>query len=379
MKKAKSKGKIGFLGILLLIANVVIAFALVGSAFAPKVNPTINYFPAFLGLAYPLLLYANLALLIIWIMLRRKWFLISLFAILSGFQLIPRFFQFQSGESTLPENAISLTVVSYNIQTFRNFYKHNSIEYLDSLTEFLNTLNPDVICFQEFYNDEELNPSIVNRLKKSLDMPYVYFNKHLRRYNKYEFGLASFSKYRIVNSGVLSNINYRNELYTTNYGIFSDIVMFQDTIRIYNLHLESFKISSDDGVFDAINDGEEGNFNSRSRSLLSKIKQAFQMRAKQVLPIREHIDVSPYPVIVCGDFNDTPSSWAYEILSENLQDAFMEAGSGTGKTYNGRYPSFRIDYILVDEAFEIHDFETHRVAFSDHYPVQTVITKAIKE
>jgi endonuclease/exonuclease/phosphatase family metal-dependent hydrolase len=83
------------------------------------------------------------------------------------------------------------------------------------------------------------------------------------------------------------------------------------------------------------------------------------------------IEQSPYPVIICGDFNDTPSSYTYHQLSEGLIDAFKESGNGIGHTYGGALPSFRIDYILHDERFKSTRFNTIRSKFSDHYPITT--------
>lgn len=103
------------------------------------------------------------------------------------------------------------------------------------------------------------------------------------------------------------------------------------------------------------------------------MKHAFLMRSKQVDAIKEFIDKSPYKVIVCGDFNDSPTSYAYRTISGNLKDAFMEAGSGLGRTYVGPMPSLRIDYILGDESFTFYNYYAKSFPFSDHKMVSCTI------
>jgi endonuclease/exonuclease/phosphatase family metal-dependent hydrolase len=111
------------------------------------------------------------------------------------------------------------------------------------------------------------------------------------------------------------------------------------------------------------------------REMGVKFKAAFQMRAEQVREIRSHINASPYAVIVCGDFNDTPISYAYQQLRGNLKDAFVSSGSGIGRTYIGKLPSFRIDNVFHSEEFESFNFQTSDFRMSDHLPVSCTLIK----
>jgi endonuclease/exonuclease/phosphatase family metal-dependent hydrolase len=61
----------------------------------------------------------------------------------------------------------------------------------------------------------------------------------------------------------------------------------------------------------------------------------------------------------------------YKQIKGDLQDAFVEAGNGFGRTYNFRFFPVRIDFILVDDAFEVNSFKTFDVELSDHYPVMS--------
>ena len=200
-------------------------------------------------------------------------------------------------------------------------------------------------------------------------MKYSNISSRITRWDRYQFGLAVFSKYPIINSGRIINVNYPKDLSTTNYSTFSDIVFNKDTIRVYNVHLESFRISEGEDIFSILESGTTDKIGNESRKLLSQLKTSYIFRARQIKPIREHIDNSPYPVIICGDYNDTPASWAYAKMSEGLQDAYIKAGRGLGRTYiSYKYP-FRIDYILADKKFEIHKFDNPEIVFSDHYPI----------
>ncbi len=379
MKSKSAKSISGIFIKFILFCNSLFALMLVLALLSTKVNPEKSSIPALLGLAYPILVYINAAFVILWILLRRKWFLISLIAIVSGFSMIPKYFQINFSGNSIPENTETFSIVSYNIQSFNTFYHHESQEYLDSLATFLKELQPDIICFQEFYNDLEMEEDITSFLERTLELPHQHINSRLTRWERYEFGLAIFSRFPIINSGRILNANYEDELYTTNYAIFSDIVIFEDTFRVYNVHLESIKISEEDDLFPMLDQDLPGNIGNESRKLLSKLRLAYVFRANQIEPIREHMDNSIYPIILCGDFNDTPASWAYARMTEGLNDGFVKAGKGTGKTYNGRYPSFRIDYILAHPKVRFHIYKTPQVEFSDHFPVYSVCSVNKKE
>ncbi len=151
--------------------------------------------------------------------------------------------------------------------------------------------------------------------------------------------------------------------------IYTDVLIREDTVRIVNLHLQSYHI--DPSQYSKINFqriSEEDDIR-KMKKMGSKFKQAFIKRAVQARRIREFIDNSPYNVIVCGDFNDTPVSYAYRTVKGNLNDAFIQSGKGFGRTYIGELPSFRIDYIFHSDGFSSYNFQSEEFAFSDHLPV----------
>ena len=84
---------------------------------------------------------------------------------------------------------------------------------------------------------------------------------------------------------------------------------------------------------------------------------------------RKEIKASPYPAVVCGDFDDIPNSYAYFTVKGDLQDAFLKRGSGFGATFRRISPTLRIDYIMADRRFSVKQYTRIKVPYSDHYPI----------
>jgi endonuclease/exonuclease/phosphatase family metal-dependent hydrolase len=182
------------------------------------------------------------------------------------------------------------------------------------------------------------------------------------------WGMATISRYPIVGKGKIEFPNTNNTI-TSNMCIYSDIKINEDTIRVYNVHLQSIQFENEDYTF-IENIGEEKEAQIKgSKRILGRLKKAFIKRAPQAEAVAAHIKKSPYPVWVCGDFNDPPSSYAYHTISGNLKDSFMESGWGFGSTYAGKFPSFRIDFILHDSKHSSFDYKIINEKFSDHYPL----------
>jgi endonuclease/exonuclease/phosphatase family metal-dependent hydrolase len=177
--------------------------------------------------------------------------------------------------------------------------------------------------------------------------------------------VAIFSAFPIIGNGKI--IFDKN---SNNVCIYSDIKIDKDTVRVYNVHLQSIHLGYEDYKFvDDVMNNKETEELEKSKNILKRIKRAFIKRSIQTELVAEHIAKSPYPVIVCGDFNDPPASYTYHTISENLEDAFVESGNGFGRTYAGKFPSFRIDYILHSDIYKAYDFRTIREELSDHFPV----------
>ncbi|MDD7914217.1 endonuclease/exonuclease/phosphatase family protein [Polaribacter ponticola] len=247
----------------------------------------------------------------------------------------------------LTENKSSLNddlkVMSYNVRMFNHWKWLEVKDVSNKIKNFVSEKSPDVLLFQEFYTLE----------KQQFSFPYKYIKT---KNEKAKLGLAIFSKFPIINKG---SLNLKN---TSNNIIFADILKNKDTIRVYNLHLQSLQLSTDKENF-----GQEN-----SEKLIARLKQGFTKQAEQIEVFLDHEAKWKGKKIIAGDFNNTAYSWTYNQISKNKKDAFIESGKGFGKTFNYWFP-MRIDFILTDENAIINKFTSYSKKLSDHFPIQAKI------
>ena len=329
--------KKSFLDRILFFINSLLAAALLISYLLPFISPETIPALTILSLAVPFLITVNIVFSIYWLLKLRRYFLLSAIILALGFATISSFYKFSEKKKFLNDD---VSIMSYNVRMF-NHYKWNEDSDLAQKTfDFITDKDPDILAFQEFYESDKI----------SFKFPYRYI-KTKSKTNK--FGLAIYSKYQIVNSGSLDFTN------SANNAIYIDIVKNKDTIRIYNIHLESLKINTNKEHF-----GEEN-----SEKLFGRLKSTFKKQAKQTMQFLAHEQQWKGKIIICGDLNNTAFSWVYNKISDNKKDAFAEAGSGFGKTFNYAFP-VRIDFILTDTSIKINNFKTFDVNYSDHFPIQ---------
>ena len=331
--------KYSILNKLLFFINSVLAAVLLFSYALPFISPKTIPAVAVFSLFVPLLVILNLFFFVYWLLKLHKNALLSLLILLIGWFASPPLIKFSNKEIILNND---LKVMSYNVRLF-NHYKHeDDITTEQQIYEFINNESPDVIAMQEFYQSELLD----------IKLPYKYI-KTKSKTN--QFGLAIYSKYPIVNSG---SLNFKN---SANNTIFIDVVKKKDTIRIYNVHLESLKINPKKENF-----GEKN-----SERLFKRLANGFEKQVDQTELILQHEYSWKGKKIVCGDFNNTAYSWVYNKLSKNKKDAFIASGIGLGKSFRYIYP-MRIDFIFTDKAATINQYKTYSdIKLSDHYPIMT--------
>jgi endonuclease/exonuclease/phosphatase family metal-dependent hydrolase len=375
VQETKQKKRISFLSGFLLLLNLFAIFLLLMVYLSVYINPAKFSLLAFVGLSYPIILLINFVFVLIWIFIRIKYSLLSLVFILLGWNHLQQLVQI------FPKNKIkkgtkTIKILSYNIQNFIGQNVSNT-KYIDDfsnqtkITKFISELNADIVCLQEVLYDRGDIAKFGNDFGKKIKAPnYYYRNYHSSKTKKLD-GIVIFTRYPVIKKGYL-------EYNEKTIGIYNDLIIQADTFRIYNLHLASihFKREEYDFISDLPNQQDQEVIKKHSIKVLSKLKTAFVNRGQQVKILTEHIRSSPYAVIICGDFNDTPSSYAYYKLVSGLSDAFVESGNGFGVTYAGEsFPSFRIDYILHDNSFESYRFARKKIALSDHYPVSCELVK----
>ena len=370
-KTSGHKG-LGFFNSLILIVNILFIFALSLSYLSVHISPEKSWILPFFGLLYPFLLIINIFFAIYW-MLRLRWlFLISTFVILAGFNHLDRLVQFNSSR-TPPVNSSSFKIISYNVKNLSN----DNVNLFEpqirtKILDFLDEEDADILCLQEFAIVHPDPEAFIDSLSERLAMPYHAHIQYLEKPRKRIDAIFTFSKYPILHSGSVKNDDQHN------YAIFTDLLMDTDTVRLFNIHLESVRLKREDYDFISELDlqfKENEDIKEGSRRIFEKLRTAFSRRASQVENLSSCIMQSTYPVILCGDFNDTPNSYAYQKLTVNLNDAFMESGNGFGNTYIGKLPSYRIDFILYDDHFISWNCSRKLIKLSDHYPVTCIMGK----
>jgi endonuclease/exonuclease/phosphatase family metal-dependent hydrolase len=352
-----------------LFLNFLAAISIGLAYLSIYISPDKVWFLAFFGLAYPYILIINAFFILVWILSRKLWFLVSVFFILLGCNHFDDFFQFHifSSEKKLSK---PLKIMSYNVRVFDLYNWGKNWSYnkknRDSIFNLIKQEQPDIICFQEFYSDslgEFVSPDSMAHFMKA---KYYHDHYNVITKKKYRFGIATFSAFPIIGTG---EIKFKN---TQNSSIYTDLQIGDDTVRIFNCHLESLHFHADDYNFvDSILVPEKEQLNG-GKKIYRKLRNAFVKRSHQAGILAKKIKESPYPVFVCGDFNDSPISFAYHQVRGNLEDVFEETGNGIGNTYRGLLTSYRIDFILHSKSIEVADYRTIRVNYSDHYPITSL-------
>jgi endonuclease/exonuclease/phosphatase family metal-dependent hydrolase len=365
---AKSGLRMFRLGVkmLILLVNIFFVALLLLSYLAPIIGPDIFFVPAMLGLFYPVLVVINVIFLIFWLVQLKYFFLFSMIALLLGWNTTKLYVAW--GNAPEKENLQNtIKFLSYNVRLFDQFKWTEGQDYFtrDAIFNFIALESPDIVSFQEFFHGNETYFPTIGPFLKSQKTSHYHVDYVKVVGNNKHYGLATFSRFPIVNTGA---IHFDNS--TSNSGIFTDVVINQDTVRIFNFHLESIRLSNADYKFvtEFIDPGIQPT-SSNPTIILGKFRNAYSKRAEQARIAAGHIARSPYPVIVSGDFNDIPASYVYSQISKGLEDAFIKAGKGFGSTYAGGIPFIRIDYILHSLQVKSFNFQNHKVHFSDHFPI----------
>lgn len=332
--------RLHFLDRIIYFFNAIVAFLLLISYLLPFISPKYIPFISILNFGIPLLILINFIFLIYWLLKLKKQLILSAVILLIGYSHITSLYIFSEDKK---ENTHGLKLMSYNVRHF-NLYKWiTEIDVVESIQDFILEEKPDFIAFQDFNDD--LNFDISNEYP----FRYIIFNE--RKESK---TTALFSKFPFINQ---KEIQFEN---STNCAIYVDVALQNDTIRLFNIHLESLRIRPDMRVLK----------NEDANLLVERVSKAFKKQAEQVDLIQPHLEASPYKNIIIGDFNNTAFSYVYRELKTNkLKDAFKEKGRGFGKTFDFDFIPIRIDHALVNEDIDVLNFKNYEIQYSDHYPI----------
>lgn len=306
-----------------------------------------------LSLVVSPLILLNIIFALYWLLRGKVKLLLSIGVLILAYFFFNPFIGFSS-EGKANQFESTFKIMSYNVHLF-NLYEEPkaTLDVSKTFSDIIESKKPDIVCIQEFYQDQKHDFS-------AYPFQYIHFNKRKDKKGVLTddiLGQAILSKYPIINKGAF---DFKG---TYNNCLFVDIVKAQDTVRIYNIHLQSM------GVLPKVSYLQEAN----TKKLLGRMSNGFMRQQLQIEKILAHKADSPYPVLFSGDFNNTPFSYVYREMNKGMKDAFLERGNGLGTTYLFDSYPMRIDYILASETFEIVKFETIKKTFSDHYPIIATI------
>ena len=355
------------------ISHLFCGFFLLMSLCTPYINPVQLPLLPFLGLGFPVLLLLNIYFALFWFFKRSIWFWGALLTVVITIPFQMRIFSLNIITTEIPAQSKSqFKLMSYNVRLFDlyNPIRKEALNTRNSIFNYLRKENPDILCVQEYYQREK--PSSFETTDSIMQiMKGPWFHKkelHLHK-SKQTFGLATFSKLPIIHKG---NVQHKGSTGNNkNYCIYIDIVKNNDTIRVYNVHLQSIRLKTDYYINNI--EGKQEDAKAGIKRAYAKLKKAFAIRAAQSAAVSDHIMNAPYPVLVCGDFNDTPMSYTYHRFEKSLTDAFRNTSYGFGATYVGLLPAGRIDYIFHSNELNSSNFNIQKTAHSDHRAISCII------
>ena len=351
----------------LLIINIPITAALIMAYAAQHISPGRFWPLIFFGIAFPFILLLQFIVTATWFLRSYRVGLINLAIVLVGWNPLWRTFSFHCSKAPESDSA-TFKVMTYNVRLFDYYNWSRNIHTRHWMYDFLKNQQPDILCMQEFFHDNTGYFPTLDTLREVNSIKHM----HLENYQKLKvnqmWGMATLSRFPIVGKG---RIEFPNTF--GNMAIFTDLLIHTDTVRVYNIHLQSVRFNWDDyKVIDKLVDKGELKDYPEGKRLLIRVHDATVRRTAQAELVAAHIAQSPYPVIVCGDLNDTPVSYTYRTVSNGLYDTFAEGGCGMGSTYT-KLPFLRIDHVFHSPTFESYGHTVHPWELSDHFAVTAVI------
>jgi endonuclease/exonuclease/phosphatase family metal-dependent hydrolase len=337
-----------------LWVNLILVFITLLSYLSPYLEPKYFWPISILGVLYPYLLFSNLVFILIWLLLKMRYTVISVLCILIGWNNLQRIVNWSSAQ--IAKEEAKITLLSYNLGYLYSLSKGSNEQRFRKKRDFkadIRELAPMILCVQE---NGVVSTGVI-------DETFIFPHKAVTKNS----GAAVFSRFPILEFG---EINFG---VPTNSCVWADIKINMDTIRVYSFHFESNKISEQE-----IEQLDKGELNQSKTwtsllDMLRKYKRSSIKRVDQVKKVKAHMDSCPYPIISAGDLNDTPQSFSYKILAKATKDSFVEQGSGIGKTYRGDIPSLKIDYIFADREMRVISHQIMDWNYSDHKPITSTL------
>lgn len=363
-KGSRRRGAAAIPDVLIAIVTLVVSAAMLLSFTAQWIHPEKAGLLPVLCLVIPVLYIIETALLLYWTIRWKKLAFLPLCVLAVGLFGLNGFFKPEFGRtySEPPRDKSAFTVMTYNVMGIMHRENNKLYSSMDTVAGIIASERPDILCIQEFQSTAEAPKE---RFDELLDwLPYSTTAYKRETSTNRGWGVAIYSRYPILKTGV---IDYDG---TSNSSKWADIRIDNDTVRVFCSHLQTTAISTSDHDFitnmDFVTDSTRS---EKLGSIYNKLQQNFSIRARQADSLSQHIAASPHPVVVCGDFNDTPMSYVYHTMSRGLKDGFKQAGHGMQSTYRGFFDMLRIDYILHSPEMQTVRYDVPDFDVSDHNPV----------
>lgn len=340
---------------ILLVINALFALALIVSTLAGRIAPDQMAAVSILSYGYFLLVLINVVFILVWLFLSRWEFLLSATAIVVRFSFLPLFFQV-GGTLEVSAAADNVKVMTFNSHNFAGLDSDTLMTKDSGAVLFLSILDeeePDVLCIQECFAPCNEQVNLIDSLKA-------------RGYRHY-YGVHGdnpkaasllFSRCRIVQG---HDMDHKSKFY-------ADIVKNGHKFRVCCVHLDSYQLGEADKA--SLDNLTGLHPDSSTHKLVDKFVETTRRHQAEwndeLLPLIEKTKV---PIIVAGDFNDTPASYIYQQITHHLNDPYVEQGRGFGTTYHGPFPAFRIDFIFHSPELEALSYKRVKTNISDHYPI----------
>lgn len=326
----------------LFFLNSLVAVALLFSYLLPYIPPSTFALLSVFSLGVPFLILVNIIFFLFWLFRLRRQLFLSLIVLLIGFNHLTSIYEISSYEGPVTDGD-RVKALTYNVRQFNEYGWADEKDIPQKIAQFVKEQDPDIITMQEYFKGEL---TIANSFK------HTYIKQ---KEENAEFGLAIFSKYPIINKGSLDFPTKSN-----NNAIFADVVKGEDTIRVINVHLQSFSLKPNMDKLEK----------EHSKKVFLGMGQTFVKQQRQMELVLDLVKSSPHKMLLMGDFNNTAYSYIYrELLSAGLFDAYKVAGNGFGRTFDYQFFPLRIDFIMADENLEVLNFENYEIPYSDHFPI----------
>ena len=354
-----------------IVVNVITAILFLLGCYGYFFDPEYFWPLGLLTLTAFYFLLVLVAFIFFWLVIKPRRALISVIAILLAFNPIRNIIPFHFSSSFTKEKTVnSLRIMTWNVAQFNVMEDKKHPEIKSRMIDVINQNEPDIACFQEMVAEDSTvkDHGHIDEFLEKLNFKNYFYSYNVKEdfWGYAHFGIIIFSKYPIINKQTVS-------FYPNDYNsIFQyvDVVKEEDTIRVFNIHLQSLRFSKNNLKYiDKPIIEDENAAIKESKNIISKFKKGFLRRQVQAERIRAEMDKSPYPVIVTGDFNDVPNSYAYHTIGNNMKNVFVEKGRGLGRSFSGISPVLRIDNIFADKKMNVLQYTLIKKKLSDHFPI----------